>query len=337
MTSKIHLVIPDLFLPRQFASSACSGLAMPALEKILARSRRKALSTQSLETWLCNAFGVLDEAIAPITLQTDGMEPGQFYWLRADPVHLQLQRAHFLLRTDELLLADEAAQLCESLNAHFADERFRFFAPHPQRWYVRLESVPNLQTHPLAQVAGKNVYPYLPSGDDALYWHRVLNEVQMLLYEHPVNEARAGRGEGVVNSVWLWGGGVAQKNLQQPFSAVYGDSVLANALAKNAGVACDNFSANKAWMNNMTGDVLLVWEGLRQAMQQGDLQAWQSNALSLEQDCAAPLLKSVSEGRVGQLTIDVLHSSGAQRFVFARSDLWKVWRRSVSLSKYALK
>ena len=333
MTSKIHLVIPDLFLPQQFASTACSGLAMPALEKILARSRREALSAQSLETWLCNAFGVLDEAIAPITLQADGMEPGQFYWLRADPVHLQLQRAHFLLRTDELLLADEAAQLCESLNAHFAGERFKFFAPHPQRWYVRLESAPNLQTHPLAQVAGKNVYPYLPSGDDALYWHRVLNEVQMLLYEHPVNEARVARGEGSVNSVWLWGGGVAQKKSQQPFSAVYSDSPLVKAFAKNAGVPYEN----ESWMNNMTGDVLLVWEGLRQAIQQGNLQAWQSNALNLEQDCAVPLFQAVSEGRVGQLTIDVLHSSAAQRFVLTRSDLWKMWRRPVSLSKYALK
>ena len=86
----------------------------------------------------------------------------------------------------------------------------------------------------------------------------------------------------------------------------------------------------------MTGDVLLVWEGLRQSIQQGNLQAWQNNALRLEQACAAPLLKAVGEGRVGQLTIDVLQSSAAQRFVLTRRDLWKLWRLPVSLSKYAL-
>ena len=37
-------------------------------------------------------------------------------------------------------------------------------------------------------------------------WRRLLNEIQMAWYEHPVNEARAQRGLPPVNALWLYGG-----------------------------------------------------------------------------------------------------------------------------------
>ena len=111
----------------------------------------------SLEARLCAHLDVVDESVAPITLQADGIQAEGFYWLRADPVHLQLQRAQMNLHANAMLSVDEAAQLCNSLNQYFAGERFKFFAPHPQRWYVRLGAAPDLVTHPLMQVAGKNI------------------------------------------------------------------------------------------------------------------------------------------------------------------------------------
>ena len=46
MSASIHLIIPDLFLLQQFAASACSGLSLPALEKLLARSRQEPMAAQ---------------------------------------------------------------------------------------------------------------------------------------------------------------------------------------------------------------------------------------------------------------------------------------------------
>ena len=37
----------------------------------------------------------------------------------------------------------------------------------------------------------------------------LVNELQMLLHEHPVNEQRAAHGQPTVNSVWLWGAGAS--------------------------------------------------------------------------------------------------------------------------------
>ncbi len=367
MSANIHLIIPDLFLPQQFAASACSGLSLPALEKLLARSRQEPMAAQphipqgdnptrgqcegaipqgdnvSLEARLCAHFGVLDESVAPITLQAEGMQAEGFYWLRADPVHLQLQRAQMNLHANAMLSVDEAAQLCDSLNQHFAGEHFKFFAPHPQRWYVRLGAAPDLVTHPLMQVAGKNIRPYMPSGADALDWSGVMNEVQMLLHDHAVNDAREARGEVAINSVWLWGGGFAQTlshrgaMSQPPFTRVVGDSLLPQAFAEYAGIPYFNLLDDEPWLADASGKILVVWEGQRLAIQQGNLQAWQNAVLNLEQLCAVPLLNALSSGKVAQMTIEVLHSSASHRFILSRGDLWKVWRMPTSLAHYALK
>ena len=157
MPNNIHLLVPDLFLPQEVADEACAGLALPALEWLLARAQPHPLVENTLEAWLCDAFGVSNQAIAPITLLADGILPGNRYWLRADPVHIQMQRERMILQPNVVLHSDEAAQLCASLNAHFAVEGLRFFAPHPQRWYLQLDNIPDMTTRPLAQVADRNL------------------------------------------------------------------------------------------------------------------------------------------------------------------------------------
>ena len=209
----VHLLIPDLFLPGDFAAEACAGLSVPALEKMLGRGRSKILDPVPLENLLCVSFGVpcaADAPIAPISAAFDGLAAG--CWLRADPVHLRLQRDQMLLLPVTEISASEAGEMCASLNEHFAGQGMEFFAPHSHRWYVRLDSLPRIRTTPLSQVVGGDVRSVLPSGEDAAHWHRVFNEIQMLLHAHPLNEAREARGEPIINSVWFWGGGCDRAN-----------------------------------------------------------------------------------------------------------------------------
>ena len=331
----IHLVIPDLFLPHEVAAEACAGLKLPALGKLLARAEPAPLPEESLEVWLCAAFGVADQAVAAVTLRADGMEPGAAYWLRADPVHLRLQRDQLILHPGVCLDADEAAQLCASLNAHFAADGLRFFAPHPQRWYLQLDAAPDMTTHLLSQVAGKNIHAYLPQGQDALRWHGVFNEIQMLLFEHAVNQAREACGKLPINSVWPWGGGRVAGQLAQPFAKMYGDSDLAGAFAQAAGIPCEPLPDDVArCAEGDDGDVLIVWEGLRRALQQGDLHAWRDELQRLERCCAAPLLDALHAGRIAQLTLDALQAGASRRFILARSAAWKLWRRPKPLACY---
>jgi hypothetical protein len=45
-----------------------------------------------------------------------------------------------------------------------------------------------------------------PQEDSLREWRRLLNEIQMVWHTHPVNLARAERGEVPINSLWLFGG-----------------------------------------------------------------------------------------------------------------------------------
>jgi len=336
MKIHVHLVIQDLFLPREAAAGACAGLCLPALEKILARAKPMPLLAASLEEWLCAAFGAENQAIAPVTLQADGECPGTAYWLRADPVNLSLTGDQLILRPIATLDADEAAQLCASLNRHFADYRLHFMAPQPQHWYLRLGCAPGITTHFLAQAAGKDIHALLPHGADALRWHKLLNEIQMLLFEHPVNQAREARGEWLINSVWPWGGGYAPDKLLRPFERVSTDSLLAAAFASVAGIGHSALPGDVAqFLAGGKGETLIVWDGLRPALQHGDLGEWRDSLQQLEQTCASPLLQALRGGRIDKITLDVLQAHASQRFVLTCGMSWQFWRLSRRLDYYS--
>lgn len=334
---KVHVVIPDLFLPQQLSAYACKDLHFPALEKLLARAQTAPLDIDTLESWLCRQFGVEELTIAPLTLQAEGVQPSDAYWLRADPVSISMQRDEMILNADVVLSDEEAQQFCNSLNAHFSADGMQFVAPHPQRWYVKLDHVPLLETHALSQVAGADMHAHLPYGADALRWHAVLNEIQMLFYEHAVNQAREQRGESVVSGVWLWGGGTLIEDLLQPFSSVACDSELVHAFAIAAGIpSLINANAIPIGTQEQDGDVLVVCEGLRNALQVADVGRWRDVLQQFEKNIAAPLLAALEAGEIKQITLDVLSEGASRRFIATPVAMWKLWRFPKPLLHYAL-
>jgi hypothetical protein len=335
MGTHVHFALPDLLLSRDAAEEACAGLRLSALEILLARAQAAALPDATLEAWLCRAFGVPEGALAPVTLLADGAPPGTAYWLRADPVHLMLRGSEIILRPLASLDAADAAKLCDTLNRHFAGAGLHFFAPHPQRWYLRLERDPGVETYPLAQVAGRDIRNYLPHGPGALEWHRVLNEIQMLLHGHAVNDARELRGEWSVNSIWPWGGGYAAESIRSPFARVYSDNALAAAFAAAAGLRHVALSASDAPLTaGEEGDTLVVWDGLSHAMQHGDLGAWRDSLQAFEQRCARPMLQALRGGKIDRLTLDALQDRGSMRYTLTRRAVWRFWRLPRRLAQY---
>jgi len=334
----VHIVVPYLFLPKHVATEASSGLALPALLTLLSRAQSSQLPPGTLEDWLCDIFGVKDRAIAPVTLQADGAGQGTSYWLRADPVHLRLQRDQLILQSAGALISEEAKQLCAILNAHFSDEGLNFFAPHPQRWYLQLDAPPDISTHHLAQVIGKDVQKYLPHGLEALHWHGVFNEIQMLLFENEVNLAREMRGELPINSVWFWGGGHETGKLAQPFVKIYGDSELAEAFARVAGVLYAPLDCDTSHYHppNESGDELIVFESLRHALQNEDVYAWREGVLHFENTYAVPLLGALRSGQIEQLTLDIPGEVATRRWVLSRTASWKFWLRKKPLANFSV-
>lgn len=57
-------------------------------------------------------------------------------------------------------------------------------------------------------LSGQDLGDWWPTGADWRAWRRLLNELQMVWHEHPVNEAREAAGQMPINGVWLYGGAV---------------------------------------------------------------------------------------------------------------------------------
>src|SRR6185312_8377541 len=110
---------------------------------------------------------------APITLQADSREGGEAinaegsYWIRADPVHLRLERDHILLADSHIfhISLEEARQFTGLLNHHFtANQGINLFPLRPDRWYLRLLEPTLPHTHLLSEAVNRDIRNKLPFG-----------------------------------------------------------------------------------------------------------------------------------------------------------------------------
>ena len=322
-----ELVVPGLF-------SAKAETRLPALELLLARGRRHGEQAQRLEAWLHDAFELEEQPMAAgaLTLLAASIDPGDASWTRADPVHLRLMRDHLVILPAEGLTisGEEAAALCAALNRHFAGT-MQVRVVDPQRWCARVDKAFSSHAASSLEDAGREVM----LGDP------LLNEIQMLLHAHPVNEAREARGEPPVNSLWLWGAGSAPK-ARSRWNAVLADEPIARGLARLANAGYRSLPASAgAWLERapQDGRYLLVLDALRAPAALGDMASYKQNLHALEAAWFAPLLDALRAGRIGMVTVRV-PSAGeaggeASSFETVRGDLRRFWRRAKALENYA--
>jgi hypothetical protein len=272
---------------------------------LLARARASAGAAQGLYAWLGEAFGVDPLPAGALSAGEAG------FWLRADPVHLSVMRDRLVLVPVTGLARAEAEALVDALNRHFAGTH-EFRVAQPDCWVLRTAPAP-LDTLSVSDMAGRDIDPQLPGGK----WPALLNEIQMALHEHPVNEAR----ELPVNSVWLWGAGELPARATGPWRSVTAEDPVALGLARLAGIA-RRAPARSAedWLDAMPQDgrhlVLL-----------------EAEHTLLEEFWFAPLLAALKAGRVGMLS---LHAPEAGlSFEIARGDLRRFWRRARTVASHA--
>lgn len=316
--------MPDatLFLPSLPQRDALTpSPRVAALERLLSRAYLATRPCNESAQWTCEAFGVArqqDWPVAPLSLLGEGADPGADYWLCATPVHMQVRRDQMLMMPPHMLTIapDEAAALLASLESHFARDGLAFRAPVPQRWYLRCPGRPGLQTTSVELAAGKPVDPLLPAGRDRLVFHRLINEIQMLLHEHPVNVQREARGLPAINSVWLWGGGTLPESASSPWPAVATSRPLERGLAQLAGVPAGPLKdAASAHGLLMLADADIALD-------------------ALERDWAGPLLGQITAGALGQVELVTVQAGQCRQWTLRRADLWKFWRRDRPLDHF---
>ena len=323
----------ELLVPGLFSASAQARL--PALEMLLARGRSQAAPSQRLEGWLQQAFELEGQPLAAgaLTLLGSGGDPGEARWGRADPVHLRLMRDRLILVQAAALeiSRQEAEALCAALSAHFAGA-LGFHAVDVRRWCVRLENELEL---------GEVVAPLEMAGHEvtlARAGNALVNEVQMLLHAHPVNEAREARGEPPLNSLWPWGAGRAPREARCRWQSISSADPLALGLARLAGVRHRGLPASAgAWLDRVPeeGRHLVILDALRAPLALSNEAEYRAGTEVLENDWFAPLLGALREGRVGMVTLHVPDAAAGASFETIRGDLRRFWRRPKALERYA--
>jgi hypothetical protein len=198
-----------LVVPGLLARTAETLSAMPAFRAFARYAAPPRSTRDGLAAAVVAATSLPPETpAAPLSALGAGMDPGDDYVLAATPVTLVAGRDDVLLagRIDDLD-RDDTVALIDLLNRHFAADAIALAAPRPSTWFVRSDKTPAIETSPLDAVLGRAIYRHLPRGADAKIWQRWQDEIQMLLHDHAVNQARETQGRAPVTGIWLWGGG----------------------------------------------------------------------------------------------------------------------------------
>lgn len=299
----MHLIIPYAASPALELPSAAAGLQLPNLQALLQRLSQvdrfddpAALSPHMPhERMLARALGwpengpwpwvawqmskaFAQEAKPSSTVAPALPSPAQA-WLT--PCHWQVGMDQVvLLDPASLMLTDEESQtLMAALQPLLHEDGLILRWHDTLHWHASGDLLQDLPTASLDRVIGQNLRHWLQAGSPgsaARMLSRLQSEVQMLLYHHPVNEAREARRQPTVNAFWLHGAG----------------RLPADAPAQPARV-------------NLRTD-------LRESARRGDTAAWQAAWQALDRSAVAELRAHAQGG--GAVTLSLCSEDCAHTF-----------------------
>ncbi|WP_416547769.1 hypothetical protein ACHEXK_02585 [Limnohabitans sp. DCL3] len=282
----MHLIIPFAASHALTGPEVWVGLQLPQLQALLRRLKRQHVLQETAATALhlpherlqAQALGwSLEAATLPWAAwhqaQQGGHSPAPQAWMTpchwqvgmdqvvmADPAHLRL--------TD-----DESQQLLQAMQPFLQEDGLQVTWHSALRWHAQGDLLANLPTASLDRVIGHNVQDWMPQHPAARPLQRLQSEMQMLLYNHPVNDARDARRQHTVNAFWLHGAGMLPADIPA------------------------------------AGPTVTVSNALRASALHGDLPTWRQAWQQLDATAVAALLEHVLSTGQGQLSLCSEHTA----------------------------
>ncbi len=222
MSDTNHLLIPYAASAAEGCQQALQGLALPHLDRLLARlSPLKSAHDDGEET----SFSTPNERALARALDLpaeDGRIPWAAWhrhqqglgangqsWAFVTPCQWQVSTDHVTLRDPAQLGLDEATSraLLAIVAPWFAEDDITLHYDQPTRWLASGPLFADMATASLERVLLRDVRAWMPDAKQARVLHRLHSEMQMLLYTHAFNDERSARGLPVINSFWVHGAG----------------------------------------------------------------------------------------------------------------------------------
>jgi hypothetical protein len=309
------------WLEGALAAAVESGAAprLPSGEYLVSRGDR-VRSDKPWRAWLLDAIGVgaagLERVPAgPCARALVAEPPAGATFACARPVHLLTAIDHLQLDRSSIDLdVAETSAIMADLNRHLDGRGFALQALGTGRdWLLSCgESLACASVEP-EQAEGQNLRDTMPGGRDGATVRALMNEIQMLLHEHPVNEARAARREPVVNSLWLWGFGSKCEAIFAAWPRLYTD---------------DTWLAGLWRAHGQPTHPLAEFDGVSDAGIDGTVLAWSgASAVALneaESRCFAPARRLLATSACS----DVALRSERHVTKTRRAARYRVWRRT---------
>ena len=245
----MHTLIPFAAATGPQCQKAIDGLKLPHLEKLLQRLR-----PEPLQATKADALTPLHERIAAQSeglAGPDGLIPwaahdakdrgltalhGQDGWAWITPCHWTVHADHVAMADPAhmSLTAEDYETLWGAMQPYFAEDGITLFAhtlDHPTRsWLAHGAVFRDLPTASLDRVAGQKVDGWMPRQAQAKTLRRLQNEMQMLLYTHPLNDERAKYKLPSINSFWVSGTGTLAASAGSATALTINTALRASAL-----------------------------------------------------------------------------------------------------------
>jgi len=237
---EVVIVIADLYLTSAQEAASIRNVQMPGLGRI-ARYGSRAPIAKGWRPWLAEWAGhatLATEAPASVASAASQLQPPEgaspMVWL-GTPVHFVagLSSVHLDARGLLQVELDVRQSLAEEFNTLFAESGYRLEALRSAGFLLLSPTVATPPTVDPARVLGASISEALPAASDAPALRRLSAEIEMWLYDHPVNLRRVKHGRLPITALWFWGGGVARAGIgfePEPLDAQNQDTVPASTV-----------------------------------------------------------------------------------------------------------
>lgn len=338
--TQLDILLPFSLPPEEMAQDLLRSAKAPGLAWLCGKARdivrvhhdpyARALPH---EAWLSTQAGFSPQQngcppVAAATLRhfTDAHTQG--YWFILHPAHVHLGMNH-LAMTDiaALDLNDTASrQLFDSALPLFTEDGLTLVYGDAQTWFVRADDWHTLDTASPGIANGRNMDLWLPQGHDERAWRRLHNELQMLWYNHPVNDERENRGSKPVNGLWLWGGApqTSVAPSQPPTQFINPPSWLQHVLPSGNALSAQQFSTLPVSTHT---HVILTDERLSQPALATEWGMWLENYSMIDTDWLIPAIAALKDKQVKLIRLILTGEDKLYTFTIDRQAIWSFWRK----------
>jgi hypothetical protein len=200
-------------------------------------------------------------ALQAHSLQLPAAKPGEG-WAWLTPCHWQVNTDHVRMAdpADCQISPQESHMVMESLRAFLLEDGITLHGLQANgSWLALGAAFYALPTASLARASGGAVDHWIPRQAQAQPLRRLQNEMQMLLYTHPMNDARAARRLLPINSFWISGTG----DLPDGFTSANNASITVLHALREATLRNDGAAWTKAWQALDAGAIKTLLEQAR--------------------------------------------------------------------------